>query len=308
MTRRKSSWLGLGCALWLASACGPEKDESTLSWRMAREGFTTEIFLEHANSTPPTIPPSGVFDLVRYPAPLGANAAYVSPAQEGKRRPAMVWIAGGFDWRIGSDSWEPAGRDNDQSAAAFRQAGIVLMRPSLRGSNGSPGRNECFFGEVEDVIAAAEYLAARPDVDPERIYLAGHSTGGTLALLVAATNDRFRAVFAFGPVEDTRSYGDTGCLPSDASDLEAAMRAPRKAIPHIMTPTFLIEGAVDGNGPAAEALYAARASAPVELVLVPGKDHFSVLAPGTEVVASAIQADTAAYPDLSLDAALISRR
>ena len=105
-----------------------------------------------------------------------------------------------------SCAWAPALRENDQSARGFRESGVVLMLPSLRGSNLNPGRNEFFFGEVDDVIAAANWLATRPDVDPNRIYLGGHSTGGTLALLVAESTPRFRAVFAFGPVASVRSH------------------------------------------------------------------------------------------------------
>ena len=37
------------------------------------------------------------------------------------------------------------------------------------------------------------FLAAQPYVDPARIYLGGHSTGGTLALLVAECSETFRA-------------------------------------------------------------------------------------------------------------------
>jgi dienelactone hydrolase len=63
------------------------------------------------------------------------------------------------------------------------------MQPALRGSNGNPGRNECLF---DVVIAAARFLRERPDVDPTGVYLGGHSTGGTLALLAAESTDLFR--------------------------------------------------------------------------------------------------------------------
>ncbi len=83
-----------------------------------------------------------------YDAPLGRNVAYVTPVKAATKRPAMLWIAGGMDFGIGSETWEPAPRSNDQSARAFRERGLVLMRPSLRGSNENPGKNECFLGEV----------------------------------------------------------------------------------------------------------------------------------------------------------------
>ena len=64
---------------------------------------------------------------------------------------------------------------------------------------------------------AADFLARQGYVDPRRIYLGGHSTGGTLVMLVAESTDRFRATFAFGPVDDVRGYSEE-FLPFDTSD------------------------------------------------------------------------------------------
>ena len=50
-----------------------------------------------------------------------------------------------------------------------------------------------FYDEVDDVLAAAEALADLPEVDSGHLYLAGHSAGGTLALLAAMSSQRFRA-------------------------------------------------------------------------------------------------------------------
>lgn len=55
----------------------------------------------------------------------------------------------------------------------------------VRGENGNPGHFEFFYGEAEDAVAAGRYLATLPRVDPKRIYITGHSAGGTLALLAA---------------------------------------------------------------------------------------------------------------------------
>jgi len=67
------------------------------------------------------------------------------------------------------------------------------------------------LGEVDDVLDATTYLEKQPYVDSHRIYLGGHSTGGTLALLAAECSDRFRTVFSFALVEDVSVYGaDSG--------------------------------------------------------------------------------------------------
>lgn len=273
--------------------------------RDLRRAHVTAVF-STADQAPAPTPPAGVLELVQYQAPLGANRAYVTPVQAGPRRPAIVWIHGGMEFGLDSFLWEPSERDNDQSGRAFREAGIVQMYPSFRGSHDNPGRAECFFGEVEDAIAAAEFLATRADVDPARIYVGGHSTGGTLAMLIAESTDRFRGVIALGPADDVRAYDD--CLAMRAPEQEILMRAPIEFVREIHTPTFIIEGAREGNADAARALYQERGTAPVTLIVVPGADHFSVIAPATEVAAQAILADTGATSALGITQAGIQAR
>lgn len=62
---------------------------------------------------------------------------------------------------------------------------MAMLFPTLRGGNDNPGQREYFWGEVQDVAAAILQAAQLPYVDPARIYLGGHSTGATLALLTA---------------------------------------------------------------------------------------------------------------------------
>ncbi len=259
-----------------------------------------------SDRTPAAEPPAGLFVKTRFGQGTGERVAYESPPRAGTRRPAIIWVAGGFDWSIGASAWEEGPRENDQSAAALRPDGLVLMLPALRGNNESAGESECFLGEVDDLIAAWEHLAARPDVDPARIYLGGHSTGGTLALLAAASTDRFRAIFAFGPVADPRQYGSSNCMEDGLPEAEYVARAPIEWIKDVMTPTFVIEGK-DGNAGVLPIL-AQTASPAVRFVTVPGADHFSVLRPGSEAVARAILADTGATPAITIDAKAIAAR
>jgi acetyl esterase/lipase len=251
------------------------------------------------DNTPAPEPPTGVLEKVYYDAPLGKNVAYVTPVQPGARRPAILWIQGGFQWGIDASAWKDAPRDNDQSAAAFRKAGIVEMYPALRGANQNPGHPECFLGEIDDVLAAAELLAKRPDVDPQRVYLGGHSTGGLMVLLAAASTPRFRTVFAFGPVADPRQYGDSGCLPPNASDAEARPRAPIEFLHEIVTPTFIIEGA-KGNAAILPLLQKRVGKAPITFLEIPDATHFSVLGPSCDVIAKSILADTGDKPAIGI--------
>src|SRR5690242_291499 len=173
----------------------------------ARKGFATKLARRPTDKEPAPEPPRGLFRKVRYDAPPGKLAAYLTPDPgDGRKHPAIIWITGGDCNSIDEGCWKEGLPSNDQSASAFRKAGIVMMFPSLRGGNDNPGVKEGFLGEVDDVLAAANYLAGQDFVDPKRIYLGGHSTGGTMALLTAESSDRFRAVFSFGPVDDVSGY------------------------------------------------------------------------------------------------------
>jgi acetyl esterase/lipase len=245
----------------------------------ARATFTTRANAPAASANPPPTPPASAFTLVTYDAAPGALWAYLTPDPgDHRRHPAIIWLTGGDTNTIG-DVWTAGNPLNDQTAAAFRYSGVVMMFPSLRGGNNNPGAKEMCLGEVDDVLNAADALAAYPYVDPARIYLGGHSSGGTLALLTAESTHRFRAVFSFGPVGDIGAYGQ-GNLPFDAGDAqEIALRSPRKWLSDITTPVYVIEGANGiGNVQQLSAMQAA-ASANEHITWVPvaGCDHFTVL-------------------------------
>ncbi len=271
-----------------------------------RHALKTTVGAGQRDETPAPEPPAGVLEKVFYDAPLGRNVAYVTPVRPGARGPAIVWIVGGFDFGIDGGLWENAPRANDQTAAAFRKAGIAQMFPSLRGANQNPGHHECFLGEVDDILAATDLLAKRPDVDPARIYLGGHSTGGTMVLLAAESTSRYRAVFAFGPVGDIRQYGASSCLPRGISPDEAKARAPMDFLSEITSPTFIIEGMRSGNGGVFPHLRRQAGRADIHFVEVGTGTHFTTLAPGCDVIAKAILADSGARPALDITAEAIT--
>ena len=261
---------------------------------IARRGFTTHLLRKESLGQPPEPPPTGVLDLVAYPGPLGPMAAYITPPPgDGKRHPAIIWLVGGTSNSIGSTFWQPAPADNDQSASAFRAARIVTMYPSLRGGNSNPGYREWLLGEVDDVIAAARALATLDYVDPHRIYLGGHSTGGTLALLVAESSNQFRAVYAFGPVGDTLGYGKE-TLPFDSSNpREAELRSPVLWLDSIRVPTSVFEGVNPPSNLKPLLDMAARNHNPlVQFRQVPGYTHFSLVAPMVRKLSEIIAQDT----------------
>lgn len=270
----------------------------------ARKGFTPKPTGQRSGEAVEPPPPNTV-RYVTYNSPAGQLAAYLSPEpHDGKRHPAIVWITGGDCNTIG-DVWNPE-PGNDQTAGIFRSIGIVTLYPSLRGGNQNPGTKEGFYGEVEDVIAAGRALRALPSVDPQRIYLGGHSTGGTLALLVAEMTGDFRAVFAFGPVDDVSGYPPE-FLPFDASNpKEVELRSPGYWLNSVRSPTWVIEG-TGGNIDSLRAMLAANKNPQVHFVEVSGASHFSVLGPVNEMIAGKIYKDAGPACGISLTSEEASR-
>lgn len=267
----------------------PQESAPTLP--EARAGFRTRLVVEHHEQTDLEPPPEDLVRLVTYDAPSGPTSAYLSTFEPGAPRPAIVWITGGFPTaRGGSYIWETGPADNEQSATAFREAGAVMLFPTVRGTARNPGTQELMMGEVDDVIAAARYLATVEGVDPERIYLGGHSTGGTLALLVAESTDLFEAVFSFGPESDFENYGVRDAWPFDKEDpREWTLRSPRPFLHGITTPTFLIEGQ-HGNDGALTRMEADTDNPRISFHVIPGADHFMPLRAVNEHLARRVMA------------------
>ncbi|MBX2799407.1 MAG: prolyl oligopeptidase family serine peptidase [Myxococcales bacterium] len=259
----------------------------------ARSGFRSQLVQAGPEQSPPDTPPAGSpFELVTYTSPAGELAAYqTKDPSDGTQVPGIVWITGGDHNSIG-DVWSDADPANDQSASAFRKAGVAMIFPSQRGGNDNPGQRESMLGEVDDVLAAADHLAALPWVDAERIYLGGHSTGGTLALLVAASTDRFRAVFSFGPVGNLADYGGRYMYADPHRPREWEVRSPQLWLSDITSPTFVIEGET-GNSDSLVALSEASDNPKLQFHVVTGADHFDVLAPANGVLAAKVAAATA---------------
>ncbi|MEM7679068.1 MAG: prolyl oligopeptidase family serine peptidase, partial [Myxococcota bacterium] len=244
--------------------------------------------------------PAPMFERVTYPTPLGPMQAYVGkPSSPERRYPAIIWITGGFPpGGMDSSAWSPQNPSNDQSAKAYREAGLIMMYPTFRGSSGNPGFQETLYGEVDDVLAAHAYLAKLDFVDPKRIYLGGHSTGGTLALLVAESTNAFKAVFSFGPVADPAVYR-AEVLTYDPSDrMERRLRAPIHYLAAVRSPTFILEGTLGNHGSLLELEKASKNEA-LQFTGIRGADHFDILAPLNRFIAGKLATwKTATRPEL----------
>jgi dienelactone hydrolase len=102
-------------------------------------------------------------------------------------------------------------------ADAVARAGYVALVPEFENLKGFRVRPS----DVDEVIAAFEYLAGHPDVDPERVGLFGFSYAGGLAVLAASDAriaDRVRFCFLLGgyyDLENVVTYMTTGMYRED---------------------------------------------------------------------------------------------
>jgi pimeloyl-ACP methyl ester carboxylesterase len=174
----------------------------------------------------------------------------------------------------------------------------VLAVGSWRAENDNGGDYELYYGEVDDFLAVRRYVASLPYVDPSRIYLAGHSSGGALVLLAAEKSDAFRAAFSIGGVtlyDGPEMYERFGGVPFDAADpREGLLRSAAPFVRSIRRPTFYFEGSGSSWFGAAQwmADRASQSGVPFQAFLAMQADHFSILAPLTELIARKILADS----------------
>jgi pimeloyl-ACP methyl ester carboxylesterase len=179
-------------------------------------------------------------------------------------------------------------------AAALKEArmiarngyGVLLLDP--RGQGRSGGDNVRWAGD-RDLIAAAEYVQSRPDVDDDRVAGFGSSVGGEILIEAAAQSDVFAAVITEGA---GLRIGEGADLLEGAGKLTApaftavtlATRVfsnhapPPKLVDRIgqlaPRPVFLIYAA-PGMGGEAERQpgYYAAAGEPKQMWKVPGASH-----------------------------------
>jgi dipeptidyl aminopeptidase/acylaminoacyl peptidase len=112
--------------------------------------------------------------------------------KRGERRPACLVLHG-----FGSNKEASTTRTVTR---IFTALGYVALRFDMRGcgdSEGERGRVIC-LEQVADTSSAVDFLTDRPDIDPKRIGVFGHSFGAAVAVYVAGTDKRIAACISSG--------------------------------------------------------------------------------------------------------------
>jgi acetyl esterase/lipase len=195
---------------------------------------------------------------------LLADLAYPSG---GATRPALMYVHGGR-WRSGTRS-----DDSAANVAKWAESGFFTMTIEYRLVGGSPAP-----ASYEDMLCAIRWLhthAAEYNVDPDRIYLIGFSSGGHLVTLAATLGDGsfkrvggsenartdVRGVIATGGAYDlnTLSWGNLW-TPVTGDPIEARrLASPLHQVTAASKPMLIVHSDDDKSVPVQQAIDMAKA-------------------------------------------------
>jgi dipeptidyl aminopeptidase/acylaminoacyl peptidase len=215
---------------------------------------------------------------------------YKPPAKFSGKRPVLVVIHGGPE---GQSQPTFLGRSN----YLLNELGIALIYPNVRGSTGYGKTFSLLDNGVhrddtyKDINALFDWIAARPDLDADRIAVTGGSYGGHMTLAVSTFyGDRIRcSVDVVGMsnlvtfLEHTEAYRRDLRRVEYGDERDPKMReylekiAPMNNIEKIKKPMLVIAGKNDPRVPVSESQQIADAlkkqSTPVWLMIAKDEGH-----------------------------------
>lgn len=124
-------------------------------------------------------------------------ATLTLPSGTAGRLPVVVTISGsGGQDRDSYIPIVPGYRPFRQYADSLGRRGVAVLRFDDRGVGASTGDHGTATSAdfANDVRSVVTWLRARPEIDPARVFLMGHSEGGMIAPMVAATDPRLAGI------------------------------------------------------------------------------------------------------------------
>ena len=228
----------------------------------------------------------------------GTMYLYLPPGQHPVGSLPCVLITGaGTTLLHGYEFYEGPDESGDsQEFIPYAKAGMAVLAYELDGQIDDVDKTEAEgFAAFKSACAglvnarnALEYVLARvPEVNPRQIYVAGHSSAGTLALLFAEHEPRLAGCVAYAPCSDVeRRIGRE--MPGFVLRLQemempgltdfVVQSSPRTHESRLNCPLFLFHADDDSNVPSSESRnFAARLTAlgkDVTHKTVPSGDHY----------------------------------
>ncbi len=89
---------------------------------------------------------------------------------------------------------------------AFIDAGFACLRFNFRGTGASWGEYGGGVDELEDVIAAMDFLVNRPEIEGNKLIVAGYSFGCWVGLKAAHSDSRARLLIGISPPVDEYDF------------------------------------------------------------------------------------------------------
>lgn len=224
------------------------------------------------------------------------SPARLPKPESAPKRPALIFLHGGpmrqmlLGWHYRGTYYANAYAMNQYLAsrgyvvlAVNYRTGIGYGRAFRRADKQGPRG----ASEYQDVVAAAEYLRGRPDVNPQKIGLWGGSYGGYLtALGLARNSDQFVAGVDLHGVHDW-SWRDPNYAPGgewgigDDEVKQAFASSPNSALDGWRSPCLFIHGDDDRNVGFAETVDLVQKlrdrNVPTEVLVFPDEVHSFLL-------------------------------
>jgi dipeptidyl aminopeptidase/acylaminoacyl peptidase len=251
---------------------------------------------------------------VRGPGGIVLGGTLTKPKNSAGRLPVVVTITG--SGQQDRDEFIPVAggvRLFRQLADTLGRRGIAVLRLDDRGLGASGGDASIATTAdfADDIRSAVAYLRTRPDIDPARIALAGHSEGGIIAPMIAATDPTIHAIVLFAgtavpgieiSMAQNRYAVDRqkGLSPAQRDSILANARIqldpakqtvpwfkyffaydPAPALKKVKAATLVIQGETDRQVPAAQAdliatLIRSNGNKDVTVRLFPATNHLFV--------------------------------
>lgn len=249
-----------------------------------------------------------------------AGTLTLPKARPARGLPAVVTITGsGTEERDESIPGVNGYRPFRQIADTLGRRGIAVLRLDDRGAGGSDmgptgasGPTSADF--ADDIRAGLAYLRTRKDIDGSRLALVGHSEGGMIAPMIAATDPKLKAIVLMaGPAHTGRAilqYQNQYAIDSmqrltgtkrDSAlrDVGVKLDSAAKAMPwirffldydpiatakRVKQPVLILQGATDRQvtpeqGPELAAAFRAADNRDVTLKVFPSTDHLFLADP-----------------------------
>jgi dipeptidyl-peptidase 4 len=202
-----------------------------------------------------------------------------------KKSPLLLYVYGGNTFQLANDEF------NDRQMMTFRYFASKGYTVACIDTRGTPGQGKKFRNanylkpgtvEVDDIIAAKQYLLRNFSIDTSNTILMGWSYGGFLTTLTATKKGgSFSKFVAIAPVTDWRDYSNVYTeriltLPGENPDgYENAN--PKNAVSNYQGGLLIIHGSADSKVHLQHSMKLARAlseiDADFEIQVFPDKAH-----------------------------------